>query len=99
MIPDLQPRGPFVPAPDAPIVIDLPGERVRARVLEVLADNSVVAEIVDVPMRPGTTFRQGDEVPCRLAKAEFGPAVWRAPDEREYGGWLAARKARKRRRG
>lgn len=94
-LPAFRPRGPFEPQPDVPIVIDLPGERIRARVVEVLPDNSVVAEIVDVPMRPGTVFRKGDEVPCSLEPSAIGPAIWKAADERDFSEWRAKRRSAK----
>ncbi len=76
-------KPPFIPWVDEPLVIQLPGERVRGLVRGVPDDNTAIVELV-VPTLNNRThrYKKGDYVPCRRTQTGL-EEIWMAIDERQ----------------
>lgn len=71
----------YTPAVDQNLVVDLPGEKLIARVCQVLGTNHVIVELFNQPLTRNHFHRKGDFVPCERVRGELGEA-WVAMDER-----------------
>lgn len=75
---------PEVGAPDFPnfLVVDLPGERVRAKIVQVPDEDTAVVEIVVATFAKVHRYHKGDFVPVRRKQKSL-EEVWEAIDERQ----------------
>jgi hypothetical protein len=62
----------FVPKVDAYLTISLPGELLRAQVLKVVSDDSVIVEICSEPLARSHNYKFRDVVICRRKVGMFG---------------------------
>lgn len=73
----------FIPEVDEPLVIQLPGERVRGLVRGVPDDNTAIVELVVPPLNSKShRYRMKDYVPCRRRHNGL-EEIWEAVDERQ----------------
>lgn len=73
----------FVPQVDDPLVIQLPGERVRGVVRGVPDDDTAIVELVVATLNNKThRYKKGDYVPCRRRSTTL-EEIWEAVDERQ----------------
>lgn len=73
----------FVPEVDEPLVIQLPGERVRGVVRGVPDDDTAIVELVVATLNNKThRYKRGDYVPCRRRTTSL-EEIWEAVDERQ----------------
>lgn len=69
----------FIPEVDALLTIELPQERVRARIVHVRNEDALIAELVSTPVSKSHNFKLNDMVSCLREKTMLGE-VWRAVD-------------------
>lgn len=72
-----------VPKVDAQIIVELPGERTRATVIEMIDDNTLVAELTSVVMGKAHIYRTGMTVPVQRKKSPLEGDMWEVIDEME----------------
>jgi hypothetical protein len=60
---------------DTSLTIELPGERIRAVVKEVINSTRVVVELTALPMVAAHNYKQGNFVECEQEMGMFG-TVW-----------------------
>jgi hypothetical protein len=77
----------FHPAVDTVLTVTLPGEILRAPVVKLWDDDTVIVELTGVPLNPGKThaYRKGDLVPVQRCRGALGES-WQAIDERRLYG-------------
>ncbi len=54
------------------LTVELPGERMRATVKDVIDEKTVVVEIIIIPMTKSHDYKQGNFVECALENGIFG---------------------------
>jgi hypothetical protein len=64
------------------LVVDLPGERVRARIAQVADEDTVVVELIVATMGKNHRYHKGDFVPVRRKQGVL-EEMWEAVDERQ----------------
>ncbi len=83
--PELPPLAYATPGPapvdDQMLVVDLPGERLRCRVIAVADHDHAVVEISSQPMAKSHSYRKGDTVAVERQLTDLGE-IWEAMDER-----------------
>lgn len=74
----------FTPNVDDYLIVQLPGERVRAVVREIVKKDkdAVLVELVSAPMAKGHSYQKGDIVAARRRKDTFGQDEWAAVNDR-----------------
>jgi hypothetical protein len=73
----------FVPEVDKWLVVQLPGERMRAMVRGVPDDDTAIVELMLVPLQHRShRYKKGDYVPCRR-KFTGLEEIWESVDERQ----------------
>lgn len=70
-----------VPQVDAQIIVELPGERTRATVIEMIDDNTLVAELTSIVMGKSHVYRTGMTVPVQRKKSPLEGDIWEVIDE------------------
>ena len=72
------PVGLWVPKQDQTLLIELPGERLLASVAKVVNPDTVICELINMPlMSKNHHYEKGDFVPCERTVTPF-ETVWRA---------------------
>lgn len=72
----------YHPQEDQYLVVQLPGERLRALIRRVVTDDAVIVEITSVPLAKSHTYKRGDIVACRRDSTDFGDVWESVPDQR-----------------
>lgn len=62
----------FVPKENSYLTVSLPGELLRAIVIKVVNENSVIAEITTEPLAKSHNYKFRDIVACRRVRGMFG---------------------------
>lgn len=66
------------------IIVDLPGERTRATVVEMLNEDTMVVELTSIVMGKSHVYRTGHVIPVQRAKSDLDRAdKWEVIDEQE----------------
>ena len=72
------PAGLWVPKEGATLLIELPGERLLASVAKVVNPDTVICELINMPLQTKFhRYEKGDFVPCERTKTEL-ETIWRA---------------------
>lgn len=67
----------FQPTIDTYLIIELPGEKLRALVRRVLNKNKIVLQLTNVPLAKSHTYKKDDFVACKRVQGMFGES-WEA---------------------
>lgn len=70
----------FTPEEDKYLIINLPGERLRAIIRRVVTNDAVIVEVTSIPLAKSHQYKRGDYVACRRDDTEYGES-WRAVEE------------------
>ena len=57
---------------DSVITIEVPGERIRGTIVDVVAHNEIIVQLTNLPLSKGHEFKQGDFVRCNLENDVLG---------------------------
>lgn len=71
----------FTPKIGTYLLIDLPGEKLRAFVKKILNPNKVILQLTSVPLAKSHTYKMNDFVACARKKGIFGES-WEAIESR-----------------
>ncbi len=71
----------FIPKPNTYLIIDLPGEKLRAFIRKVLTPNKIVLQLLNVPLAKSHTYKMNDFVACKRVQGMFGE-IWEAIESR-----------------
>lgn len=70
----------YMPEEDGYLIAQLPGERLRAIIRQVVTPDAVIVEITSIPLTKSHTYKRGDYVACRRNKG-VGMEEWKAVEE------------------
>lgn len=67
----------FMPKTDTYLIIELPGEKLRAFVRKILTPNKIVLQLLNVPLGKSHNYKKDDYVACKRVQGMFGES-WEA---------------------
>lgn len=67
----------FHPAENGYLIVQLPGERLRAIIKRVVNDNAVIVELTSMPLKGMHNYKRGDFLACRRKETALGE-IWEA---------------------
>lgn len=73
----------YQPQVDDVITVEIPDERTRAVIRQVVSPTTCLAEITQYTTSRSHNFKKGEIVPCRFEPLGFGVPGWRAVSQRE----------------
>lgn len=76
-------QGVYRPQVGTVTTVDLPGERTRAEIVNVVADDAIIARLQSFTVSREHRYKKGDLVPCRLVMGPMNQKIWQAVDEAE----------------
>lgn len=79
----------IIPVAGDIVTVDLPGEKLRATVVRMIDDDTLLAEITGTPFMRSHMFRAGDIIACRRSYSVLGE-TWKAEDDRAHFNFVAA---------
>lgn len=70
----------YIPQEETYIVVQLPGEKLRAMIKRVVTEDAIIVELTSVPLAKSHTYQRGDYIACRRQKTSLGEE-WEAVRE------------------
>lgn len=70
----------YIPAENGYLIAQLPGERLRAIIRQVVTPDAVIVELTSIPLAKSHTYKRGDYVACRRNHV-MGTEEWKAVED------------------